>query len=391
MTETTLDGMLGAVEEIAPILREHRTANEHQHHLMEPVVDAMTGVGLYRLWIPKAYGGIEADPVTGFQVLEAVACVDSAAAWNLGLSIGAAPFANLFPNGVDEFFSAPKGILAGAFNPPGKAFAVDGRYRVTSRTPFVSGCQNAEWIVGPTMIVDGNDVRRTESGAPEMLAFFYPSSDAEIIDHWDTLGMCGTGSHDVALHDVFVPEHRTGPLMPWAASPKGLEGPLYRYSIWPAVAALAPVAFGIARSAIGDLVDLATTKTPAYTPSPLCERAVAQAQVAEAQAKLGAARAYLHESFREFWEEAEQGHALPQTQKDKIQLASTYGVQTAAEAVELVHKASGTSGMRRERDFERHFRDIHSITQHAFTSAGRYQSVGRSKFGLASDWPFAAF
>ena len=151
------------------------------------------------------------------------------------------------------------------------------------------------------------------------------------------------------------------------------------------------MAFGTTRAAIDELVELAGKKTPAYTLSPLRERPVAQSQVAEAEAKLGAARAYLYEAFQEFWSEAEQGHMLPQKQKDKILLASTHGIQAAAEAVDLVQKAAGTSGIRRERTFERHFRDVHVIAQHAFTSSSRFQSVGRSIFGLPSDWPFAPF
>ena len=392
MTETTLESLLDAVEQIAPVLREHSSWSDEQRCLAEPVVDAMTDVGLYRIWIPKAYGGMEADPVSGLQTFEAVARIDSAAAWNLMLSAGASIFSPVFlAKGLDDWYSKPKGIFAGALNPPGKAVPVDGGYRVTARTPFVSGCQNAEWILGPVQIVEGDDVRRTESGMPIQLLVFYPPEDAEIIDHWDTLGMRGTGSHDVALNDVFVPEHRTGPLVPWEAPPKGLEGPLFRYSIWPAIAALPSVAFGVAQAAIDDLVGLAEKKTPAYTPSPLRERPVAQAQVAQAEAKLGSARAYLYEAFREFWNDAGQGHMLPQKQKDKIQLASTHGIQAAAEAVDLVHKAAGTSSIRREKEFERHFRDVHVITQHAFTSESRFQSVGRTMFGLPSDWPFAPF
>jgi len=391
MTEGTLESLLGAVEQIAPILREHGARSEKQCRLAQEIVEAMVGGGLYRVWTPKAYGGLEADPVTGLKMFEAVAKVDSAAGWNLMLSAGGATFGPLFPNGVDEWFDKPKGIFGGALNPPGKAIPVDGGYRVTSRTPFVSGCHDAEWIAGPALIVDGDDFRRTESGMPVQIALFYPPQDAEIIDHWDTLGMRGTGSHDVALNDVFVPEHRTGPLAPWKTPPKGMEGPLYRYTIWPAVAALAPVAFGVAAAAIDELVEFAVNKTPAYTPSPLRERPVAQSQIAEAEAKLGSARAYLYQAFDEFWDEAKQGQMLPQKQKTKVHLAATHGIQAAAEAVDLVHKAAGTSGIRREKSIERHFRDVHVITQHAFTSASRYQSVGRSMFGLPSDWPFAPF
>ena len=391
MIDVTVDSLLESVEQIAPILREYGAWSEQHCCLAPEIVDALVDKDFYRVWFPKVYGGLEADPVTGFRLFEAIARIDSAAAWNLMLSASAATFAPFFPNGLNEWFGGSKGVIGGAFNPPGKAIPVHGGYRVTSRTPFVSGCHHVEWIISPAQIVEGDDVRRAESGTPVQIVVFYPREDAEIIDHWDTLGMRGTGSHDVALNDVFVPEHRTGPLAPWDAPPKQMEGPLYRYTIWPAVAGLASVAFGVAAAAIEELVDIAINKTPAYTPSALRERPVAQSQIAEAEAKLGSARAYLYDAFDEFWDRAKQGQMLPQKQKDKIQLASTHGIQAAAEAVDLVQRAAGTSGIRREMGIERRFRDVHVITQHAFTSAARFQSVGRSIFGLPSDWPFAPF
>ncbi len=391
MTEVAIDSLLESVEQIAPTLREHGARSEQQCYLSDEIVAAMVDKNFCRVWFPKVYGGLEADPITGFRLFEAVARIDSAAAWNLMLSAGSAMFAPLFPNGLNEWFGGSKGVLGGALNPPGKVIPVDGGYRITSRTPFISGCHHAEWIASPAQIVEGGDVRRTESGIPVQIMLFYPREDAKVIDHWDTLGMRGTGSHDVALNDVFVPKHRTGPLAPWETPPEQMEGPLYRYTIWPAIAALASVAFGVAGAAIKQLVDIALNKTPAYTRSKLRERPVAQYQIAEAEAKLGSARAYLYHAFDEFWDRATEGHMLPQKQKDKIQLASTHGIQAAAEAVDLVQGISGTSGIRRETGIERHFRDIHVITKHAFTSAARFQSVGRTIFGLPSDWPFAPF
>ena len=71
MSEATLDLLLDAVEQIAPVLHEHSARNEEQCKLAKPVVEAMVGRGLYRVWIPKVYGGMEADPITGLQMLEA--------------------------------------------------------------------------------------------------------------------------------------------------------------------------------------------------------------------------------------------------------------------------------------------------------------------------------
>jgi alkylation response protein AidB-like acyl-CoA dehydrogenase len=141
---------------------------------------------------------------------------------------------------------------------------------------------------------------------------------------------------------------------------------LYRLTIWPPVALLAPPALGAARVAVDDLLALARTKTPSYMGATLGARQVVQRQLAEATATLGAGRAYLHETFRESWE-------------------------AAAKAVDLVHAAAGTSAIRNEYRFQQYFRDAHTMTQHAYSSANRYESVGALMLGLESDWPFFAF
>ena len=153
----------------------------------------------------------------------------------------------------------------------------------------------------------------------------------------------------------------------------------------------APPALGIARAAIDDLIALARTKTPSYTGAALGQRQVVQRQVAEAEATLGAGRAYLYATFQENWEAAVQGAEITLEQKLKMQLAASHTVVCAAKAVELVHAAAGTSSIRNEYKFQRYFRDVHTITQHAFASASRYESVGARMLGVESDWGFFAF
>jgi alkylation response protein AidB-like acyl-CoA dehydrogenase len=170
--------------------------------------------------------------------------------------------------------------------------------------------------------------------------------------------------------------------------PKGCEGPLYRCTVWAAIPTLSTIALGVARAAIDELVTLATKKTPAYTASPLGQRSVAQSQAAQAEAKLGAARAYVYESLDEVFENALAGRFPEMRHKMKVEIAAIHAAIAAAEAVDLVHAAAGSSGIREERSFERHFRDVHVITQHAFFSASRYESVGKLMFGLESDWGF---
>src|SRR5262249_55091746 len=142
------------------------------------------------------------------------------------------------------------------------------------------------------------------NGIPETLMTAFLPSEAEIIDNWNTMGMCGTGSHDVTIQDVFVPKNRAVPWIPLQKPGSAYEGPLYRLTIWPAVAALVATALGIARADIDETIDLATKKTPAYTVKTLKDRAVVQSQLARAEAKLGAGRAYFYDAFKEAWEEA---------------------------------------------------------------------------------------
>jgi alkylation response protein AidB-like acyl-CoA dehydrogenase len=292
---------------------------------------------------------------------------------------------------TEQVFGPEETILGGSFNPPRKALPVAGGYRVTGRTPFVSGAHGDTIFIGLANIWDAEMMRTGPDGVPITLLTAVPAEQAEIIDNWNTLGMSGTGSHDVALNDLFVPEERAVPWVPLRTPSKAYGGPLYRLTIWPAVAALAAPALGIARAAIDELVELATKKTPAYTVKSLRDRSVVQSQLAQAEAKLGSARAYLHDVFDKAYADAVDGQPITMEHKCRAQLASTHAILAAAEAVDLVHAAVGASGIRREYRFQKHFRDVHVITQHAFTSASRYESIGQILLGLEPEWPFFAF
>lgn len=109
------------------------------------------------------------------------------------------------------------------------------------------------------------------------------------------------------------------------------------------------------------------------------------------QATLGAGRAYLYTTFQATWEAAVQGAEITLEQKLPMPLATTHANQAAAKTVDLVHAAAGTSAIRHEYRFQQYFRDAHTMTQHAFSSASRDESVGALMLGRESDWGFLVF
>jgi len=112
--------------------------------------------------------------------------------------------------------------------------------------------------------------------------------------------------------------------------------------------------------------------------------------VAQAEATLGAGRAYLFETFRDNFAAALQRKPLNEARRIKMQLAASHALVCAAQAVDLVHAAAGASAIRYESKFQQHFRDVHTMTQHAIASASRYESVGALMLGAESDWGFFA-
>ena len=164
-----------------------------------------------------------------------------------------------------------------------------------------------------------------------------------MIDTWHVLGMRGTGSHDVAVTDVFVPTARTFPLMPEYTPGSHYQGALYRFPTIGIVASnLPPLLLAVARRAIEEVSALAQGKVPVAASTMLRERASAQAKLAQAEALVRAGRVFLYDTLRETWEATVAGEALSLRHKADVLLAMTHAVQSAVQTVELMYRMAGT-------------------------------------------------
>ena len=115
------------------------------------------------------------------------------------------------------------------------------------------------------------------------------------------------------------------------------------------------------------------------------DSALIQFQVAEAEAKLGAARVYLHDTLAPIWADVSRSGPAHVEQRVAIRLASTYGIHQAKQVVDTVHHAAGSSAIFTSSAFERRFRDIHTVTQQLQGRQAHLETVGRSSSASTPD------
>jgi len=373
--DATRQALLAAVAQLRTTLEAHLEASEAAGTLAEATVDAFHAAGLYGLKLPAVLGGYEADPVLQIDVIEAVSRIHPTAGWNLfvcGTGIGLAG-AFLPQAALPRVFTGPQPpIAAGVLRPFGQATPVAGGYRVCGRWPFASGIRNATWFCGGTTV---------PGGATRLV--FVPVSQVTVHDNWQVLGLQGTGSCDVSMNNLFVPQEWTW--VSWENPQRG--GPLYRLGR-PAFLAAEHAAFalGAGRLALDSILALAQSKQRglASTALTIARRPTFQRDLAEADLKLRAARTLLVEIYEDVWATACAGYPLTPQQQVETRSATCYATQVAAEAATLAYRYGGGEANYLSSRLQRCLRDVHGAAQHQLVSNDAYEEHAQGLLGLAS-------
>jgi len=373
---------------LAPLVREAADQAERERRLPERVAVAMAEAGLYRVAVPQAYGGLECEPRTQIETIEAISEADGAAGWNLMIGIENLGFLGpaLSPELAEQVFADPRLVVAGALNPLGRATPVEGGYRVTGRWPFASGCHNAHWFWGQCVVQAGGAPAHAPGGGPLLREALIPRGEFEIEDTWHVAGLRGSGSHDVVARDLFVPDERITAAM---AAPRKLESPLFRM---PPLNRLAynkvGVATGIARGALAAFAELASEVKRRGSSQALRDKPAVQRAVAEAEIGLRGTRAFVFEAVEAIWQAACGERETSARERALVHLACSGAVRAAVEAVALVHEAAGTRANFEGHPLERRLRDVRVVPQHITVSSQWLESSGGVLLGLAKELPF---
>lgn len=359
-----LDGptILANARLAAPVLREEARESEQRRELTPRVVEALRSTGVFRMPMPRAWGGPEVDICTQVEILEELSAADGAAGWcamvgsDAGFytaAIDDAPARKLYPD-LD-------GITAGWIVPAGKLYRVEGGYRLTGRWQFGSGCTHADVIIGGAVVYDDGAPVITEEGRPEVRVAMLPADNFEILDTWHTTGLAGSGSHDYTTDGAFVLAEQTFRFRD--LRDRRRAGVLYT---WPGMffANLPAVPLGIARAALEATDELLAKKMLIPEMRPAREDPRVRAGVAQAHAMVGAVRSYMFDVLGELWATLETGDEPSLRLRAALVGAYMHTIRTCRDAVTILADVVGSASIYRSCPIERYLRDLTTISQH---------------------------
>ena len=379
---TAADEVLDAARALAPIVAANRDSSEADRRLAPAIVDGIRTAGLQRLTLTRENGGLEIPLLTALQIYEQLAGYDASLGWIVWNNALPCLFSRFLPPATRaKVFADPDWLHASSTRPSGRAVEEVRGYRLSGRWSLVSGCELAEWIPLTGL------VPAAAGDAQEMRYFFVHRTELEILDTWHVGGLRGTGSHDVVVDNLLVPEARS--ISP--SDPSTASGP---YGCMPIIATLslgmAAQFLGIGSAALAATEQLATSRVTATPVPDMRDHPGIQIAVAGCSAAVTAARAHLHTQANRLWTQAEDQHEFQPEDIAPVFAASWHAVNTATEAVDELYSRSGTAAIYEDNPLERLSRDLRVMRQHVLTQPLWPEQAGRVRLGLPVDNPLFA-
>jgi indole-3-acetate monooxygenase len=378
--DTNGETILANVRALRPAIVAARDEIEQGRRLPQHLAEALRQAGVYRLAMPRAWGGAEADPFVQFKVLEELVLADASVAWcaAIGFAAGGYFTALLDQDVARALFPSVDLITAGANRPQGRAVKAPGGYHVSGRWSFGSGCQNADRMLGGCLIFDDDGPLKDAKGRPASRICYLPLEAVTVLDTWTSTGLRGSGSHDYTVTDVFVPAEHT--FDRYFEEPVRRPGTLYAFPTLFLVVH-APMATGLGLAAIAAVKELAQGKSTMFGTG-LRDEAYVQTAVARAEALVGSARSYMLDILGDIWQTLLAGDPLSSDQQARFRLAITHTHTACVEAVQLMYHTAGGTSSYASSPLDRYLRDINTINQHIVVGPKSYEAAGRMLLGL---------
>lgn len=377
--------VLAAVRELLPDIAERASATEEARRVSAGAIRALTDAGVFRMLQPKRYGGAEADPVHFYEVVRAISGACGSTGWVTSV-LGVHPWhVALYDDKAqaEVWGGDPDVLVCSSYAPMGTITPVEGGYELSGVWRFSSGCDHAQWALLGGLLVGAK-------GEPmDFITLLVPRADYRIEDIWDTVGLRGTGSNEIAVDKAFVPSYRVmnnydmsnlrGP------GQKVNPGPLYRipFATIFTTAIAAPV-IGVVAGCYEDYLSTMRDRVRlSLGGGRFAEDRFAQVTVARASSEIDAAILQMDRNVRVLLEAAAAGKEIPMQLRLRARRDQVLGTERALDAIEQLFKTAGGQSLDRGNPIERAWRDAHAGGVHVANDTERaLQLYGRGAFGL---------
>ena len=364
----TYEEAIQRARDIVPTLRSRAQKCEDARVLLPENEKLLHDTGLFRFHQPKRFGGMELPFIAVVDIVAELARGCPSTAWNVG-NLGCHHWILAYyePETQHEVWdeNADALIASSIALAAGRGRKVDDGFVVSGKWPFSSGVDNCQWNM-LAVTVYGDDGKTPV----DWRLCIVPKTDYEIIDTWYAMGMVGTGSKDIEVKEVFVPERRALAL---ARCRGGLEhpgaalnpGPLFRVPIVASAGhPLSASALGAAQGGFESVVDSFKTRIGTYTGAKVSEFQAVQIKIAEARVLIDSAAHLMRQSGLGFQEYAENNEVPDIDTKLRWRAQNAFAVRQARLAVETLWSCYGANAIYTRDPLQRYLRDLQAINQH---------------------------
>ena len=362
----TRDEILSRATNMLPFLEKNAEKTEGDRRIPKATDKLFQEAGFYKIMQPTNFGGYELEfgTQTELAIILAAGCPSSA--WMASVTACHGWLLGMFPPKAqkDVWDNNPDASIASSFLPfTPKIERVDSGFRVSGRWGFSSGVDHCTWAI-LTMRVSSKDKPKNHQSVFALV----PLEICQILDTWHTTGLAGTGSNDILIEDVFIPDYRTVNMLSLRGglSPGSKINPGYLYRL-PQRATfsynLVGTAIGAARGALEAIISELKTRMTAAGNS-LGDLTSVQFRIAEAEAEISAAYALMTKNKDEIIFNGKADIVLPAEQRARYRRDNAFVTKLCVQAVDRLYPITGGRGLSITNKVNRAWRDVHAVSHH---------------------------
>ena len=341
------EALLEAARALGPVLRERSAQCRAERKVPAETIADFHAAGFFKMLQPEQWGGYAMDPQVFYCVGLEIARHCMSSAWVLGVVAVHNWQLAVFDDraAADVWGDDPSVLISSSYAPVGKVTPVEGGYRLSGRWSFSSGSEHCQWAFLGAVVP-------TADAPFDMMnyrTFLVPASDYRIVDNWDVVGLQGTGSHDVVVEDVFVPEHRThrsidGYLCDNPGNTVN-DAPLYRLPFMQVfVRAVCTASLGALQGSLDDFVEVARTRR--IGPNIMSADPAVRRLAAEVKASIEEMKLTMLRNFDAMMACTRAGEPIPVEDRVRYRYDSAVVADRCLELSGRMLKAAGSGGIR---------------------------------------------